>query len=153
MFRRTIFALFVFLMAAPALGQSQSYDVRDEAARVSGQALKSSFAGVTHKGAYNFDARGRADNRFTEWHGADGKILYREGELLAKGTWTLARDMICYNYDDDRLSGGCFEVYKLGTCYYFYDSAVVNFAATESIFWTARSVPKGQSATCEAMIS
>lgn len=147
---RCLLALLCFGLAPQASAQSQSYDVRPQASRVTGAELISSFTGITHKGAYNFDLKGRAGNNYTEQHHADGKITYNEeGEVLT-GRWRLTPDdMICYSYESANLGPGCFRVYKIGTCFYFYASY---FTAREDEsdreYWTARSVIKGKSATC-----
>ena len=153
-----IFTLLTLTMQAqltPAsFAQSQDYDVRPEAARLMGDALQSSFTGMTHTGAYNFNPRGEPGNRYTEWHSEDGAIIYREGKLLAKGRWAVRNDMICYDYDSNILGSGCFRVYKLGSCHYFYSSSLLaRKDALSTDYWTARSVHKGQRATCEDMIS
>ncbi|WP_371397108.1 hypothetical protein [Fretibacter rubidus] len=138
----------------PSFAQSQDYDVRPEASRLMGEALTSSFTGMTHTGAYNFNPRGEPGNRYTEWHGDDGAIIYREGDLMAKGRWAARNDMICYDYNNNILGSGCFRVYKLGSCHYFYSSSLL--ARDDELstdYWTARSVHKGQRATCEDMIS
>jgi len=150
---RSLLALFFAAHAPQAMAQSQNYDVRPQASRVTGGDLAKSFTGITHKGAYNFDQGGRADNNYTERHHADGKITYTEkGETLT-GRWRLTPDnMICYSYDNAGLLPGCFRVYKIGTCYYFYASHfIAREDESDQEYWTARSVEKGKSATCLEM--
>lgn len=139
-----------------ATAQSQTYDVRPDAVQVTGEALQQNFKGLTHEGAYNFDSLGRPGVRFTERHYADGRILYVENGESFKGRWTVTPlDTICYSYEEKMVGGGgCFRVYQLGSCYYFYSSYFV--AREDEIdqdYWTARSVKKGERATCEDMIS
>lgn len=155
MFGRIISLTILALTAhAGALAQSQDYDVRADASQLTGEALRAAFTGVTHTGAYNFNTRGEPGNRYTEWHGETGEIIYREGTLLAKGKWTATRDMICYEYQGGDLGSGCFRVYKLGSCHYFYSArAALQGGDNLGGYWTARSTVKGKRATCEDMIS
>lgn len=139
-----------------AVGQSQTYDVRPDAAQVKGEFLQQSFKGITHEGAYNFDARGRPGVRFSERHYADGRIVYTENGESFKGHWAITPgNTICYSYEEKMAGGGgCFRVYKLGSCYYFYSSYYVEREdEIDRDYWTARSVKKGERATCEDMIS
>ncbi len=156
--------LFAPLLAAPAYAQSQSYDVRPQARQITGAELIQSFKGITHTGAYNFDVRGRPGSLYSEKHHANGRISYTEKNQLITGRWAISpSDNMCYAYDSDNISGGCFAVYKLGTCYYFYSSSVLvaNAEAEREAqkkgdienYWTARSVKKGDHASCENMVS
>lgn len=152
----TITACASLCLAEAAGAQSQTYDVRPDAAQVTGEALQQTFKGITHEGAYNFDSRGRPGVRFTERHYADGRIIYTENGEQFKGHWAITPgDTICYSYEEKMAGGGgCFRVYQLGSCYYFYSSYFV--ARDDEIdqdYWTARSVKKGKRATCEDMIS
>lgn len=158
MFCRTLLSVLYACLAAPALftavpawGQSQDYDVRPQSNAVTGETLRQVFTGSTHAGAYNFDWDGTPGNRYTEWHSEDGRVIYREDDQVITGTWDVLNDQICYDYDSETLTGGCFAVFKLGTCYYFYSARYAQLSG-EDDFWTARSVPKGERATCEDMI-
>lgn len=158
MLRCVLFIVMALAFAAPAWGQSPDYDVRPQSQKLSTEQLATAFTGVTHQGAYNFDAEGNPGNRYTEWHADDGTILYREDSFVAKGGWTVIDGRICYRYDSVAISGGCFDVYQLGQCYYFYSARLTrNNARLPSgeewgDYWTARSVPKGGRATCEDLI-
>ncbi len=152
---RCFLVLLCTSLPAQAAAQSQNYDVRPQANRVTGEDLAKSFKGITHKGAYNFDQLGRAGNNYTEQHHKDGKITYREkGEVLT-GRWRLTpEDTICYSYENANLGPGCFRVYKIGTCYYFYASYLTaRKDESDQEYWTARSVEKGKSATCLDMFA
>lgn len=144
-----------FSISPIALGQSQDYDIRPDAAQVTGQALSDAFKGISHEGAYNFDPRGRPGALYTERHYADGRVSYTEQGLTIKGQWAVTPgDTICYAYDSDNIGGGCFRVYQLGSCYYFYSTfRVEREDEIDQDYWTARSVKKGDRATCEDMIS
>lgn len=143
------------LYIPPAAAQSQTYDVRPQANRVIGAELLRSFEGVTHDGAYNFDQAGRPGFRYTERHHKDGRVTYKEQGETITGRWSVTgTDLICYFYDTILIGGGCFRLYKLGSCFYFYSSsAVEKDDESEREYWTARSVKHGQKASCEGMIA
>ena len=154
------FAVLLTLLTNAALcghsyAQSQSYDIRPDAAQVTGQELTQAFSAVSHDGAYNFDVLGRPGALYTERHFADGRVSYTEKGLNIKGQWAVTpRDTICYVYEDDLIGGGCFRVYQLGSCYYFYSTTRVEREnESNEDYWTARSVKQGERATCEDMIS
>ncbi len=152
--------LFAPVFVPPAYGQSQSYDVRPQARQITGAELSQSFKGITHTGAYNFDVAGRPGSLYSEKHHTNGRISYTEKNQLITGRWAITpSDNMCYAYDSDAISGGCFAVYKLGTCYYFYSTSVLTTNARAKTedgienYWTARSVKKGDYASCESMVS
>lgn len=155
--RSVILALSLCLsLPEAAKAQSHDYDVRPDAAQVTGETLQKTFKGITHEGAYNFDAMGRPGIRFTERHFADGRIIYTENGESFKGRWAVTPgDTICYSYEEKMQGGGgCFRVYQLGNCYYFYSSYyIAREDEVDQDYWTARSVKKGERATCEDMIS
>lgn len=151
-----LFALPIMmtLTSTTALAQSQDTDVRAKASRVTGEALIEAFSGVTHKGAYNFSAQGRASNFYTETHLKDGPVKYSEGGQAHDGDWAIFRDSLCYSYDEADMPGGCFRVYKIGTCYYFYSASIREMRdELDRDYWTARSVQDGDEPTCEAVFS
>ncbi len=151
------FASLSIALSLPAIAtaQSQDYDVRPEAARVTGAALTAAFKGVIHEGAYNFDANGRPGVRYTERHLANGRVAYAENDDMINGNWIITpNDTICYSYDSNEMGSGCFRIYKLGSCFYFYsDFWTAREDELDQDYWTARSVKKGERATCEDMIS
>ncbi len=151
----TLCFLLAPLLVTPAYAQSQSYDVRPQARQITGAELSQSFKGITHTGAYNFDVRGRPGSLYSEKHHANGRVSYSEKNQMITGRWAITpSDSICYAYDSDNISGGCFAVYKLGTCYYFYStSALIKREEEGDSYWTARSVKKGDYASCENMVS
>ena len=156
--RRNAVPLTLLLSASlcgQSYAQSQDYDVRPNAAQVTGDALTQSFSGISHDGAYNFDAIGRPGARYTERHFADGRVRYTEEGQIIKGQWAVTpKDTICYVYEGDIIGGGCFRVYQLGSCFYFYSTTRVEREnEIDENYWTARSVKKGKRATCEDMIS
>lgn len=158
MLYRNLVVTFAFIASGAgiktAAAQSQDYDVRPLAGQVTGDDLLAAFKGITHEGAYNFDIGGRPGMRYIERHAADGGVVYTEKGQSLKGQWTVTpRDTVCYTYESDEIGGGCFRVYQLGSCYYFYSASFIPRETLDQDYWTARSVKKGDRATCEDMIS
>lgn len=148
-----LFSLFI-LLPYSAAAQSQDTDVRAQASRVSGEDLLETFAGITHNGAYNFSAEGRASSFYTEKHFPDGRVEYTEGGKTYEGDWAVFRNALCYSYDEPGMPGGCFRVYKVGTCFYFYGATIIERRdELDRDYWTARSVQDGDEPTCEAVFS
>lgn len=146
---------FVVLIAAFSLlptvstAQSQKTDIRPNAQRLSSEALLNAFKGVTHDGAYNFNLEGFAGAHYLETHLPDSRVTYTESGEKFQGVWSIRKDMICYTYVGDALGGGCFRVYQIKNCYYFYSSAFIEREnELDRDYWTARSVKKGEEPLC-----
>lgn len=155
-----LYLLFVLMfaqstvLASAALAQSQDIDIRAKASRVKGDALIEAFSGVTHNGAYNFSSEGRASSFYTETHLEGGAVKYTEDGRPHDGDWAVFRDQLCYSYDEADMPGGCFRVYKVGTCFYFYSATLIKRRdELDRDYWTARSVQDGDEPTCEAVFS
>jgi len=119
-----------------------------------GQQIKAVFAGVIMDGAYNFGRNGKAQSFYTETHNADGTLTYEEDGAVEPGRWFVRKDALCFMYPSNEMSGGCFRVYQVKNCYYFYDSArpQAPYETGES-YWIARAVKMGERARCEKAIS
>jgi len=141
-------------LTKPVHAQSQKTDIRPNASRVIGDELLAAFKGITHDGSYNFSREGAASNFYKETHNSDGSVNYVEGKTTYKGIWIPRQDSICYRYIDTQLSGGCFRVYRIKNCYYFYTTTrQYSEDELDRDYWTARSVKNGEVARCEAVIS
>ena len=155
------FSLRVFLILAAAIigsndvyAQSQSLDIRPYGQRITGDELELHFKGLTHSGAYNFTRSGEARAFYTERHNIDGTVLYKEDELTADGRWGVFNDILCYYYTNKDMVGGCFRVYRVENCYYFYSNSLPDDPnEIDGDFWTARSTRKGERQKCEAALS
>ena len=137
-----------------ASAQTQKLDIRPYAARVSGDELRASFSGQTHDGAYNFSTTGEPGQHYEESHAPGGDVLYSERGTTADGLWDIYKDTLCYAYTNTHMTGGCFRVYRVANCYYFYSAQITE--AKDEInrdYWTARSVIKGETPECEAAFS
>jgi len=148
--------LAALLLTGPitAQAQSQKTDIRPNANRLLGDDLRASFKGKTHSGAYNFTEKGEPTRFYEEAHSADGRINYSENGRKDPGTWLILKDTLCYLYDAADMPGGCFRVYRVENCYYFYsDQNIERRDELDRDYWTARSVHKGEQPQCEASIS
>lgn len=148
-----IVAAAVFLPVF-AQAQNQQTDVRPQALRIVGDALKTQYEGKTHQGAYNFTFQGIAQNTYVETHFSDGRVTYKEGDFEAGGRWFINQDNLCFVYPDAAMNGGCFRVYKVENCFYYYSNQIreVEGELNED-YWTARSVLDGETPECDAAIS
>lgn len=137
-----------------AVGQSQDTDIRENANQLSGTDIKSVFSGVTMDGAYNFGRNGKAQSFYTEKHNSDGTLTYTEDGETEPGRWFVRNDALCFMYPSNRIAGGCFRVYQIKNCYYFYSTSRRQVAyETGEPYWTARAVKMGERAGCEKAIS
>ena len=148
-------SLLALLAFAPqALAQSQTLDIRPLANQVTGEALVTNFRGVTHDGAYNFSRDGKARARYIETHQPNGDVLYREGDMASKGIWFIRGDTLCFTYENAAMSGGCFRVYKVKNCFYYYSNRLPRREdELDRDYWVARSTRQGEDPQCEAAIS
>lgn len=149
-----LLAVLALGFAGPAAAQSQDTDIRPFANQLDGDAIKSVFADVTMDGAYNFGRNGQAQSFYTETHRPDGTLTYTEDGDAQPGRWFVRQSTLCFTYPTNRLTGGCFRVYQVKNCFYFY-SARLQLGADEldTNFWTARAVRMGEVPNCEAAIS
>ncbi len=137
-----------------AHAQSQTTDIRPNAQQVTGDDLLNAFKGRTHDGAYNFNIQGLARANYQETHHDDGSLTYREGDEMFKGVWIVHPEKLCFRYKENRLGGGCFRVYQVKNCYYFYSDRLPRHDnELNQNYWTARSVFKGETPKCVAAIS
>ena len=81
-----------------------------------GQDILSILSGKTIRGAY---ADGTS---FTETFWPDGKDSYWDPRGISTGHWSVAQDLMCFEYDPEyNMAGGCFRIEKIGAnCFDFY---------------------------------
>lgn len=142
----------VLFLAAPAFAQYQDEDVRVSATQIKGDALKPHFSGVTHLGTYSVTRQNTGVKHYTETTQADGTVLYKEGPLTAKGKWAQFGDRICYTYETEGMNGGCFYVYKMGNCFFYYNNNEPGRPSRTNVYWVAKSVKKGEISSCDPAI-
>jgi len=141
-------------LTTPTFAQSQTTDIRPNAKQVIGDKLLAAFKGHTHDGAYNFNFEGVAGASYQETHNDDGSVVYKEDGDVFHGVWIIQREKLCFRYARNDLGGGCFRVYQVKNCYYFYsDRLPQHDNELDQTYWTARSVHKGQEPECVAAIS
>ena len=149
-------AIAAFVTAAPlarADEPTQDIDIRPDGVQITGEMLDLNFSGITHKGTYAILRENTGTKHYTETTMADGRVVYKEGDLVADGRWARDGDRICYIYQDDQMAGGCFYVYVVGNCYYYYSSNAAGIlGARNGLYWIARSVKDGENASCEPAI-
>jgi hypothetical protein len=112
-----------------------------------GPEIISILSGKTVRGAY---ADGTA---FTETFWPDGKDTYWDPRGTSAGTWSVARDFMCFEYDTEyNMAGGCFRVEKSGAnCFDFYGvSKGLNDAPADGPkpHYVARASADGADTTC-----
>lgn len=141
-------------LAPYAWAQSQSTDIRPKANRILGEALLEEFLNTTHNGAYNFTDDGQPQRFYTETHHDDGRVTYREDGVDYDGVWIISKERLCFVYADEEMNGGCFRVYKIGNCFYYYSDLITEFDdELDRDYWTARSVKDGETPNCEPGLS
>jgi len=141
-------------LSLTAAAQTQDTDIRPDANQLLGDEIKTTFSNVTMDGAYNFGRNGKAQSFYIEKHNPDGTLTYEEDGQVDPGRWFVRKDALCFMYPSNRLSGGCFRVYQVKNCYYFYSTSRRQVAGENGRpYWTARAVKKGERAGCEKAIS
>lgn len=150
----SLFVAICLAAGAPAHAQSQSTDIRPNANRIVGDALLSAFKGVTHEGAYRFTEDGKPQRFYQETTHDDGRTTYTEDGEAYPGVWIIMRDALCFTYKTEKFQGGCFRVYQVGNCYYYYNNDIPEYyRELDRDYWTARSTPSGEIANCEPGMS
>lgn len=153
-----IVRLFLSAIAAAsfglsALAQTQDTDIRGDAKPLTGSALLAAYQGVTHHGTYAFTRDGTGTAHYTETTRADGTVTYKEGDLVAEGAWVPSHDTLCFRYRSPNMSGGCFHVWTVGNCYYYYSTTLPDLPQEKlDLYWTARSVKAGETPDCDPQI-
>jgi len=152
--RPLLITICALMFPAAAMAQSQTTDIRPHANRIKGDALLKEFLGKTHDGAYRFTEEGKPERFYTETHHENSRVSYIENGNMTSGVWMITRDTLCFQYPNDSMAGGCFRVYKIGNCFYYYDAQLPQSSnELDRDYWTARSVKKGDDADCEAIFS
>jgi len=141
------------LTPVATMAQSQKTDIRPHANQVLGDEIKTIFSGQTHRGSYNFNSQGVARNGYTESHSPDGRTFYSEGDLESDGVWYVAGENLCFVYKNEGMNGGCFRVYRIQNCFYYYSSNIPQRQdELDRDYWVARSTPKGETPDCEPTV-
>jgi len=154
LFKRSLIIAIALGLSTVAHAQTQDTDIRPNADQLTADALKATFSGVTMDGAYNFGRNGKAQSFYTEKHNPDGTLTYQEDGNVEPGRWFVRKDSLCFMYPSNRLAGGCFRVYQIKNCYYFYSASRKQVAEERSQnYWTARATKMGERAGCDPALS
>ena len=140
-------------LALTATAQTQDTDIRPNADQLTGDQIKKVFSDAKMDGAYNFGRNGKAQSFYREDHNPDGTLTYEEDGVVDPGRWFVRKDALCFMYPSNKMSGGCFRVYQIKNCYYFYSTSRRQVAGENGQpYWTARAVKRGERAGCEKAI-
>jgi len=136
---RTLTALACLALPVIAFAQTQDTDIRP----LANQLLKDEIG-----------RNGKAQSFYVETHNPDGTVEYTEDGNTEPGRWFTRRNSVCFTYPSSKMSGGCFRVYQIKNCYYFYsDTIPLTSDEIDRDYWTARAVPMGEQPKCEAGVS
>jgi hypothetical protein len=121
----------------------------EEISVLKGPDIISALSGKTVRGAY---ADGTA---FTETFWPDGKDTYWDPRGTSSGQWSVARDLMCFEYEAAyNMAGGCFTVVKSGSnCFDFYSvsSRMIDAPPADAKpRYVARARADGADGTCPA---
>lgn len=154
MFKRGLTLFVALALPLTAESQTQDTDIRPNANQLTAENIKTVFSDVTMDGAYNFGRNGKAQSFYTETHYPDGTLSYTEDGVVNPGRWFVREDTLCFMYPTNRMSGGCFRVYQVKNCFYFYAAARKQVAREiGETYWTARATKQGEPAGCDPAIS
>ncbi len=117
-------------------------DPNQEAA-LDGDALTALFTDRTHRGYYQYADWDTSEPAFTEVMKADGTTVHTRDGQATEGTWRTLGNVVCFDYAE--LSGGCFNMYEKGNCYFAFS------ALSDTL--VAITVLDGESADCEPSIA
>jgi len=138
-------------ISAPAMAQTQDTDIRPYAESFTADDLRATFSDNIFDGAYGFARNGKARSFYREVHRPDGTVTYTEDGVTLNGTWSILRDQLCFAYETAAMAGGCFRVYEVGNCLYFYASRQPEqLDMTGKTQWVARAVRDDDTPQCDA---
>lgn len=153
MWRFVILAAVIVAGHCPAAWAQMAWpdaQYRAENPPLTTEELKAVYHGQTHSGVYEISRRSVATFAYEETTFADGRVLHLHGDKTDHGTWRIKGGRICFTYEDPELVPACFEVYKLGNCYYNYQKTARGYPYEG---WTGWSVIKGEDPTCVNIVA
>ena len=134
------------ISSAQTSALSAPHDFMVDNTPLNAEELRSTFNNRTHLGYYRFERDTLSTTRFMETTASDGRVTHVQGDETLTGTWHIKSNQMCYQYDDVWPNIYCFDIYKVGTCYYHY---IRTQNETPVNRWTARSTPKGEVPNCD----
>ncbi len=136
-------------LASPmAIAQTHNFMLNNHP--LNNEELFEAFSGVRHDGYYRFDREEIPTHEFSETTFEDGRVEHYQGVELLKGYWNIKDNRICFRYEKIWQRELCYDIYRVGTCYYHYIRSSGGRAVSG---WTARSTPSTETADCDAQIS
>lgn len=141
---------FLFLMTSSSAYGGEKFDFMVDNKPLNEAELKKAFKGVTHYGFYRFNRDNIPTHKFTETTYADGRVEHVQGEEVLKGRWSIKKNRMCYRYYDIWEQEMCFDMYRVGTCYYH---VIRTSGGNRTLDWTARSTPKHQEPDCDPAVA
>ncbi len=112
--------------------------------------LLAAFDGATHDGVYRFEREEVGLLGFRETTFKDRRVRHKQGAEIITGTWTIKQDRMCYLYDEAWTRELCFDMYRVGNCYFH---VLRSEGGRKMNLWTARSSLTGETPNCEPSIS
>ena len=85
------------------------------------------FSQIAHRGYYQYEDWEEREPAFTERMNADGTAIHVQDGLTSVGTWRTRYNVVCFEYDN--MNGGCFNIYKKGTCYFAMSAMMTEIIA------------------------
>ena len=145
---------FVLIFITGFLNPVAAQNTNSDLQRLNSDDILRAFNGQTHNGAYSLTQDGEPTRFYVEDHLETSEAIYSENGISYPGVWSIMRDHLCYDYVSDDMTGGCFKVFQIGNCYFFFGDNIPNHLINlEQNYWTARSVIKGQSPDCDPGVS
>ncbi|PHR58699.1 MAG: hypothetical protein COA43_10630 [Robiginitomaculum sp.] len=154
-FKYTLIVVLLFIFA-PSFAVANDTQTNSGFSQVKGKSLRKIFANTLMIGEYR-DYRGETKTfNYTEFHNANGKTDYIEGQKKEDGIWTvIGNDKVCYKYPKSEYYTRtyCFLVYELEGCYYKFAPYNMTLNGPRSWDkWSSRAVRKGSGNSCAAAI-
>lgn len=152
--RKALIGTFIICIGGAAqasdIGLQAPHDFMIDNSPLRASELTEAFSGRTHSGFYRFEREAFPTHRFEETTAKDGSVEHLQGAETLTGKWSLKGDQICYVYDEIWARQLCFDIYRVGNCYYHY---LQTEGGRPIKAWTARSSFKGERPNCEPNIA
>ena len=133
------------MSSSPSLGQALFEQVQTTIEPMSGAQIQRDLLGSRVTGEYP------SGQKWAEQFNLDGTTIYAEAQKLNFGRLDINGNQMCFSYNSEKLSGGCFEVWKRGAnCFDFYsannDADLLSRRFGQQ--WSARAWKSDQPSTC-----
>lgn len=154
MIRSVLTTVFLFSVCGAALAQIDSirpqHDFMINNSPLKAGELNAAFKGQTHSGFYRFERETLPTHKFEETTAKDGGVKHVQGKEVLTGQWSVEGDQLCFIYNEVWSRQLCFNIYRVGNCYYHY---LMSEGDQPIRAWTARSSLKGERPNCEPNVA